>query len=97
MRLREELNNSAKLPFVVNLHSVFMNECVCVWECVSLLGCCNVLDWCTSVQMEKLFQLEAVRLAGRRPDWHRRKKHLLRFYGGLICVNTDWVVTAEPM
>lgn len=44
-----------------SLFSVFMNECV------SLLGCCNVLELCTSVQMEKMFQLEAVKPAGVCP------------------------------
>lgn len=47
------------------LFSLSMNVCVSV--CVLLLGCCNVLELCTSVQMEKLFQLGAVRPAGLCP------------------------------
>lgn len=31
-------------------------------QCENPLGCCNVLEWFTSVQMEKLLQLEAARL-----------------------------------
>lgn len=46
---------------------LWMSEWVCVCACVLLLGCCNVLELCTSVQMEKMFQLGAVSPAGLCP------------------------------
>lgn len=58
MQLLESLSS----PGVLVLCSAFMNDCVCVCVSPSPLGCCNVLEWFTSVQMEKLLQLEAARL-----------------------------------
>lgn len=65
-----------------------------------LLECCNVLELCASVQMEKMFQLEAAKPAGVCPLESSLplalcsaklagRTYLLGFYGGTIRVNTE--------